>query len=139
MNAKDIIEIINAVPEGTNLRIDISVFDGMSAPSDPDLPSPPTDPVDPVDPPEPDPDTGLVQVTNGRAVIKPVGYDEAGKPIMEKTIIGFRVEEGDILQVETPPVIASGGAKFYCIWKGAYDDVTRRGWYVRKDDVKKYP
>uniref|UniRef100_A0A6M3JE65 Uncharacterized protein n=2 Tax=viral metagenome TaxID=1070528 RepID=A0A6M3JE65_9ZZZZ len=132
MNVDQIIRIIESCPAGTNLTINIGVTVNVGEPElppeVPDLPDPDPDP--------PAPPTRLVVVTNAQACIKPVGNDETGKPIMEHTIVGFRVEVGEAYQVETPPVVASGGDKYYCIWRGEQDDVSRRGWYILKDNTK---
>lgn len=81
-------------------------------------------------PPNDNPATLLIQMQAREAFKQPSDYNKKGKPIMDKTIPGFRAEEGDIFQVHVQPVIADGGAKYWRIWKGQNGDISMRDWHV---------
>jgi len=76
------------------------------------------------------PDTKLIRMIEREAFKKPADYNNAGKPIMEKTIPGFRAEVGDIFQVYVEPVIADGGSRYWRIWRGEDGDISMRDWHV---------
>ena len=82
------------------------------------------------------PDTRLVEMTEKEQYKKPVGEDDAGKPIMEGGIVGFKAEIGERFLVEVPSVQASGGAQYYKVWLGDNNDTSARGWYIAKDKTK---
>jgi hypothetical protein len=84
----------------------------------------------PDQPPNDDPPTMLIQMLAREAFKQPSDYNKKGKPIMDKTIPGFRAEEGDIFQVHVEPVVADGGAKYWRIWKGEDGDISMRDWHV---------
>ena len=84
------------------------------------------------------PETRLIEMERDEAFKMPSGYDgggtaETGKPIMDKTIVGFKALAGQRFLVETNTVVASGGAVYHKIWIGENDNVAPRGWHVAKD------
>lgn len=81
-------------------------------------------------PPNDGPSTLLIQMLAREAFKQPSDYNKKGKPIMDKTIRGFRAEKGDIFQVYVEPVVADGAAKYWRIWRGQDGDVSMRDWHV---------
>ncbi|MEK6222934.1 MAG: hypothetical protein N2D54_11870 [Chloroflexota bacterium] len=77
-----------------------------------------------------DPPTLLIQMLEKEAFKKPSDYNKKGKPIMDKTIPGFRAEAGDIFQVYVEPLVADGSAKYWRIWNGEDGDISMRDWHV---------
>ena len=85
----------------------------------------------PLPPPENnDQHTLLIKMTVKEAFKKPSDYNKVGKPIMDKTIPGFRAEPGDIFQVYVEPIVADGAAKYWRIWQGEDGDISMRDWHV---------
>ncbi|MDH5508403.1 MAG: hypothetical protein OEZ02_14370 [Anaerolineae bacterium] len=122
-------EQINQLIESGNFHLHQHVYAAGSQPQPPTIPAPG----------EPQkPDTWLVQMTQKEAYKSPSGYNDAGNPILDKTIVGFRAEEGDILEVETEKIMADGGALYWRIWRGENDNSEMRGWYVSVSRTRIY-
>jgi hypothetical protein len=111
-------QLLELSEKGASIHVHLGASGG-------DAPSPAPD-----DPPSDAPATILIQMTAHEAFKQPSDYNKKGKPIMDKTIPGFRAEEGDIFQVYVEPVVADGGAKYWRIWKGQDGDISMRDWHV---------
>ncbi len=105
MNQLNYEQLQELAGQGAHIHVTISLDNGDQTPPDDDGPG------------SQDPATLLIQMLQREAFKQPSSYNKKGKPIMEKTVPGFRAEVGDIFQVYVVPIVADGGGKYWRIWK----------------------
>ena len=96
--------------------------------------APPEDPVEPPDEEE-TPATRIVEMTESCAFFAIAGNNDAGYPLFDNAMIGKTVAP-ERWQVLAEAIVGDGAMLWWQIYRGANDDDSKKGYFIRKDKTK---